>query len=389
VTREVRLLATGADRWGEPLTRTQRQKLEALTSLCPLTMFGYRRGRSDTPRLPGVEFVLVSDRIPAPLRQVNFLVQALRIILSRSIRDRCLVVMTQTPWEGCAALLARRIAAGRGREVRVVVEAHGDWIEVVHLLWRSSRILSSVLRGVSRFVLARADAIRVVSRFTGDLVRRYSSAPMAIFPAFIDLETFLAEPPARRGRRHLLYAGVLTRVKGVDTLLDALAILKGNGRAVPLGLAGDGPERRRLRLQAEKLGIDQLVTFYGHLDQARLAGLMREAHALVLPSRSEGLPRVIVEAMACATPVVASNLGGIVELVADGENGWLVPPGDRCALAKALLRLLEDPGAAGAMGKRGRDFVLRTFQPGAWLTHQRRLLELVLGNERASSAWAL
>jgi glycosyltransferase involved in cell wall biosynthesis len=120
------------------------------------------------------------------------------------------------------------------------------------------------------------------------------------------------------------------------------------------------------------------VEFLGHLDPQTLRESMRSARALVVPSRSEGLGRVVVEAMACGTPVVATRVGGIPELVVDGETGWLVPADDPSALADVLAGLGNERATA-AMGARAREWVRGRFSRECWAEAQRRLVSLALG----------
>jgi glycosyltransferase involved in cell wall biosynthesis len=151
------------------------------------------------------------------------------------------------------------------------------------------------------------------------------------------------------GERTLVFAGRLTLQKGLDVLLDAM-------REVPdaeLVLAGDGPERQRLERHAAGAGVQDRVRFAGALPRDDVLRLLAGARAAVLSSDWENLPHAAVEALAVGTPVVSTAVGGVPEVVRDGENGLLVPARDPAALAAALRRVLDDPAlrdrlAAGA-----------------------------------------
>jgi glycosyltransferase involved in cell wall biosynthesis len=159
----------------------------------------------------------------------------------------------------------------------------------------------------------------------------------------VDVDRFAGATVDRRlreellGTRHktlALYVGRLDHLKGVETLLAAL-------EAVPecaLAIVGDGPARAELELQARPLG-DRVTILGRRLD---VETLMASADLLVLPSRTEGLPFVVLEAMAAGLPLVATRVGGIPEAVVDGETGLLVPPGDSVALATAIRRMSDD-----------------------------------------------
>ena len=145
--------------------------------------------------------------------------------------------------------------------------------------------------------------------------------------------------------------------KGVDVLLRAFALLPKGSR---LRLAGTGPQQDEYRRLASELGLDG-VEFLGAVERKRLPSLLGEAHVFVLPSRYENLPLGILEAMACARPVVATRVGGVGEMVEDGVEGLLVPAGDPDALARALGRLSGDAPLRRRMGEAGRARVLARF----------------------------
>jgi glycosyltransferase involved in cell wall biosynthesis len=168
----------------------------------------------------------------------------------------------------------------------------------------------------------------------------------------------LAEFPFRlegRAARRVLAVGRLSPEKGYDDLLRAVAELRRRGVAVELELAGDGPERDSLTALATRLRISDLVHFRGwlHSDQVRQA--MLEATVLAQPSRIEGLPTVVEEAMALGIPVVGSRVGGIPELLDYGRCGVVIPPRDVGALADALESLLSDPTLRRTFATRARD----------------------------------
>jgi glycosyltransferase involved in cell wall biosynthesis len=146
--------------------------------------------------------------------------------------------------------------------------------------------------------------------------------------------------------------------KGLPVLLDALGALKSEGRAFELVLVGDGPLRGALGSQARALGIEGSVRFAGWKSNADVQSEVRASRALVLPSFSEGLPIVILEALALGRPVVATAVGGVPEIALPGRTGWLVPPGSVDALAGALREVLDaDSRHLSELGQNGAALV--------------------------------
>jgi glycosyltransferase involved in cell wall biosynthesis len=140
----------------------------------------------------------------------------------------------------------------------------------------------------------------------------------------------------------LVFVGNLFPVKGIDVLVAALARLHADGGLARLTVIGQGPLRPALERQVAELGMSDRVTFLGPLPQAALADWYRAADLFVLPSHSEGVPNVLLESMACHTPYVATNVGGVPEIHAP-EVGRLVPSNDPAALADAIAGELSVP----------------------------------------------
>jgi glycosyltransferase involved in cell wall biosynthesis len=138
----------------------------------------------------------------------------------------------------------------------------------------------------------------------------------------------------------LAFAGRITRQKALEVSLDALAQVEG----VLLVVAGEGPDLGDVQREASERGLDGRVRFVGPLPREDVLALFRAVDASLLSSSWENFPHTVVEALAVGTPVVATAVGGVPELVRDGENGLLVPPGDPDALADAIRRMVAEPG---------------------------------------------
>jgi glycosyltransferase involved in cell wall biosynthesis len=167
-------------------------------------------------------------------------------------------------------------------------------------------------------------------------------------------------PPQANGRVVLGTAARLAAMKGLEFLIEAAAQLKRQGPAVEVRIAGTGGRRERLEQLAADRGVAESVRFLGQVTD--MPAFYRELDAFVLPSVStEGLPLVVLEAMAARRPVVATRVGGTAEAVRDGVDGILVPPGDAGALAAALARLAASPAERRRMGDAGRQRVENDF----------------------------
>jgi colanic acid/amylovoran biosynthesis glycosyltransferase len=159
----------------------------------------------------------------------------------------------------------------------------------------------------------------------------------------------------------LITVGRLAVVKGHAILLEALDLLCRQGRNVRLRLVGDGPERVNLERAVAARGLSPYVSFTGSLAQDKVLELYRAADLFVLPSFGEGIPVVLMEAMAMEIPCIATRVDGVPELIRDGVNGILVPPADPEALAEAIARLIDDPALRRRLGIAAREEVLATY----------------------------
>ncbi len=163
--------------------------------------------------------------------------------------------------------------------------------------------------------------------------------------------------PAQTPR--IVAVGSLKPLKAYDVLLEGLASLAAGGSQFELSIAGSGSEGPRLVEMAARLGLSERVRFLGEV--ADVPGLLARAHLAVHPSRSEGLCNAILEAMAEGLPVVACAVGGTPELIEDGYNGLLIPPGLSEPLAEAVGRLLRDPPLRARLGGAALDSVQHRY----------------------------
>jgi glycosyltransferase involved in cell wall biosynthesis len=249
---------------------------------------------------------------------------------------------------------------------------------------------SAVGRARLLAVVRRADAFVAVSRTIRDELVGAGAPPAKVWSIGngVDTDRFA---PAAAGERAVIrralglpggplavYAGRIAPEKGVDVLVEAWPEVVARAPAARLAVIGGGPEQARVHELARALGVAGSIAFVGGVPD--VAPYLRAADAAVLPSRSEGMPVALLEAMSCGLPVVATRVGGSAEVLADAPPaGWLVPAEDPRALSDALAEALLDRDAAGRRGAAARNLVLARYGMDLVVDLTLRLYASVLG----------
>ena len=372
-----RVLFVGRGRIRSPLGRGLELRFEALSGQLDWRQLGTA---ADGKPSPDPRLVLAR---PSPLRLLDgplYYARLPRRIARELRRFRPDAVIAQGAQETALALLARRLARSKSA---VILDLHGDWRAPTRLYGsRGRRLLDPLADALARGALRHADAVRTISAYTTALVRAEGIEPAAEFPAFMDLEPFAANsvtplPETPRA----LFVGVLERYKAFDVLAEAWTGVASSVPEAVLHVVGQGA----LAPVAERL-LEELpgrVEWSPSLTAEEVASALDAATLLVLPSRSEGMGRVVIEAGCRGRAVVGSRVGGIPDVVVDGATGVLVSPGNAGALAEALERVLSDRALAERLGAEAR---IRVEQ---WLTtpdeYARRVRDLV--QTVISSVW--
>jgi glycosyltransferase involved in cell wall biosynthesis len=183
---------------------------------------------------------------------------------------------------------------------------------------------------------------------------------LSMIPNGVDTDFFKPPPTGKtRGNFLVLSIGRLVRDKDQETLIQAFCQVLQKYPAAELWLVGDGPRKGYLeQLLGQKVPAHRATLFPGQVD---IRPFLEKASLFALSSVTEALPNVVLEAMATGLPVVATNVGGLPEVVSSGKTGWLVPPGDPASLARAMLQLLADPELCRTLGQAGRERAVRDF----------------------------
>lgn len=220
---------------------------------------------------------------------------------------------------------------------------------------------------------ARAAFVACISHFCRSQLMCFADAAhwgrLHIVHCGVDPSRYVSK--SDRSDLRALFVGRLAGVKGVPILIEAVARLAEKHPHLTLRLVGDGPDREALEAEVQSRGLQDRISFLGSRSQAEVADELAEADVFVLPSFAEGVPVVLMEAMAAEVPVVTTRIAGVPELVEHGVNGVLVPPGHADAFSDALDGLLCDAQARKDLGKAGRAKVLAEYdaaQEAKWLS---------------------
>ncbi|MBI2970712.1 MAG: glycosyltransferase [Gammaproteobacteria bacterium] len=305
--------------------------------------------------------------IPAKLRrsvlhalQVPFLVAALFLAaLSESVHGRYAIVHAH--WilpQGLIAVLVKRILP---RAPKVVCTAHGADIFAFN---------SPPVRWLKSWTLRNVDAQIVVSRAMMqcalDLGARREDLHVA--PMGVDVsEQFVPPAGGERMSNTVVFAGRLVEKKGLRCLIEAFAAVHHQWPEGRLIIVGDGPEREGVEQLVGALRLSECVAFTGAVANREMPSFFQKAAVAVFPfiiapgGDREGLGLVVIEAQACACPVIASDLPAVRDSITPGETGLLVPPGDVPALSAEILKVLRNPQWAQELGRRGRESACQRF----------------------------
>jgi glycogen synthase len=244
------------------------------------------------------------------------------------------------------------LQASEALHLPLVVTAQGERTMDADGIYERSPMLNETLRSL----LTKAACITACSFHTLRDLEHYTGTTFgersAVIPNAIEPADFENAEPFLHPRPYILGIGRMVKQKGFDTLLEAF------GRATPAGfdllLAGDGPERSRLEQLRDQLCLQDRVRFCGAVTRKIAASLFKGCSFFVLPSRQEPFGIVNLEAMICGKAVIASQTGGVPEIIVDGETGLLVPPDDAGALAAAINELASRDDERHRLGENGR-----------------------------------
>jgi colanic acid/amylovoran biosynthesis glycosyltransferase len=322
--------------------------------------------------LPVSPFALMVENISAFLRSPLRYVAALRLAL-RTSRPGLRGFVLQIAYFQEAILLAARL---RGAGIKHLHNHFGDATGTVTLL---AGMLAQVSYSITvhgphiffdpthwalREKLRQARFIVCISHYCRSQMMLFSDAAdwdkLKIVHCGVDTRRLLPVPTRSRADK-LLYTGRLSVEKGLSVLFESLKVLSDAGRDYELTLVGDGVDRARLEALARELAIDRHLVFAGYRSQEEVGEYLRRSDIFILPSFAEGVPVSLMEAMATGIPVIATNVGGVAELVESERTGLLIPPADSAALAQAIARYQDDYELRQRVASNGRERVVQQY----------------------------
>jgi glycogen synthase len=358
-----RVLFVGATRYSLPLPPGLERKFAALEQALDYRVLARGTGGNERFRLLGADGKSFYARLPGALRGEL-----------RTFRPD--VVVAEDPRTATIALAARRFS---GTRPRVVAEVHGNWQHATRLYGsRARRLLSPAVDVLDSYGVKHADATRALSGYTAGLVEAARGRPPeAAFPTYSDLSAFTGALAPLPEQPRAVFVGVLEPYKNVEGLAAAWRLAAPQVEGATLVVVGKGPQAAVVeRLAAELPG---LVDHTPELPPDGVARALDEATVLVLPSRYEGLGRVVIEAFARGRGVVGTRAGGILDLVEDGREGLLVDVDDVRGLADALVRVLSDRLLAERLGAAAHErFAVWDQTAEQWAERMRALVDAAL-----------
>lgn len=321
--------------------------------------------------------VYIAPKRPVKLKFIGFIYNRLALLASilKSSKSCKLIYAMNPAYIGLVSFVAARLT-GKPIVLRFVGDA--AW-ESAFGGKKTERNLEDFLKSpegginirvlltLQKFILRKTDKIIVPSHFLKDILVNYyriDDRKVKVIYNSIDLPDYQKPPfeaPYSFGKPGLITVGRLVRHKRVDGIIEAVRGIVDEYPQVGLLIVGDGPERGNLEKLSQELGVDGKVRFYGKVTHEQMITLLAEADIFVLNSVYEGLPHAVLEAMACKTPVIATNIRGTDEVVKDGKTGLLVAPDNSEDLKEKLAFLLKDKELGKRLAENAYKSIVENF----------------------------
>ncbi len=279
------------------------------------------------------------------------------------------------PYATCA-YLAKEMLRSCGQDLKTITTLHGTDITLVGVM--------PSFYEITRFSITKSDAITAVSDFLRqETIRAFKTdKPIHVIHNFVDCNEFrpnansaIREQYARPEEKLIVHVSNFRKVKNIPTIIDVLSEVK-NHVPCRLLLIGDGPEFEVIERIVVERGLQAHVSFLG--DQEFIADLLPVGDVFLLPSEHESFGLAALEAMSCGVPAVTSNIGGLGEVIQDGETGFLLDPHDVAGMSSIIVRLFQDDDWRQSIGLKARERARKDFGRDKIVGHYLRLYEDVI-----------
>jgi glycosyltransferase involved in cell wall biosynthesis len=369
-------------RYNDPLETTTSKKWRMMAELhdYDIRITGFSTSLRPHYFNEHVHFYLIPQPPTSILRYLTIFALSPLLLLYLVFRYDGKILVAQSPFEGAIGAFVKGVSRLFGKKLWLIIENHNNFEEDV-FLQRDIPLMGvyrKVMLALARLAFRHGDAVRVISSSTIERATHYApDLPQVRFMTWSDTDIFqnTQRTIPVEDAQDMVYAGVLIPRKGVHHLLTAFSKLEHS--TAQLHLVGH-PENEayaeQLQQQAQELGIADRVQFVGNVSQQGLADYFAKSRVMVLPSLSEGLGRVVVEAMLLGIPVIGCRVGGIPDMITDGENGYLVEPDDVNSLAEALQKIYSDD--VKTMGSTAQNFAQDFFSPEQYVAGYQQLFEM-------------
>lgn len=327
----------------------------------PVTRFRYASDAHETLAYTGVMHEQVARGWAGKILFARFLAAYFRAALGAARQHQANVLHAHwwLPGGLVGALVSKLTRAP------LVITTHGTDVDQLRRA-RWTKRLARLAFGQARVITCGSGYLRdqLVELDVAD-AKRVRVIPMPVNPLFMSDRAAADRQPSMRDRQTytILTVARLTPQKNIDVLMDALVILRARGIDARVKIVGDGTERSALQAKARALNLEPCVEFLGMRPQTELPALYAACDVFVLPSVREGMGLVLAEALLCGVPVIATESGGVTDIVRDGETGLLFPERDADALAGALEHYWREPEYAARLAEQGRALVRAHFTP--------------------------
>ena len=310
----------------------------------------------------------LSDNVrvyPTSSRRFFFVWDAYKIAKKICRENKIDVITTQDPLlTGVVGYLLKRKF-----KIPLNVQLHGNYLN--NKFWLKNYRFFFVLNTIGKFIVKRSDCVRVVSSIIKNTLINKLDIPserLVNFPVFVNVEKFRdaskkenIEEKYQDFKNIVFFVGALTKRKNIESLLNATVdVIKGYPKTLFL-IVGEGEEKAKLIRLSTKLGIGQNVILEGRVNHKVLPSYYQVSDLLVLPSWTEGFPRVVMEALVCGKPVIVSDACGVSDVVTTAECGFVFPVGRADILAEKITYLLDYSELRKEMGGRGRRYVIENL----------------------------